>query len=371
MKLSSIRRWILLCCITVFQATMIFSQEYLAVLQLDPQGLSEVEASILTDRLRSELFQTGQFEVIEREKMNQILDEQNFQLSGCTSNECMVEIGQLIGVQQIIGGTVSKFGTLFSISIRLIDVATGRILETAIYDHRGEIEGLLDTGTANVARQMAFPDETAVVTSNTENPVEVTEPQQQPTPAPEATPTTQPQQPAPQRRERVNEGWYSYWAFGGANFTYPDELQASIDALESLPDVNRTKIALDILGFYFPISRTTILGFIVKGGGDRFDLLGESVSIFQYMYSLSTIHFMGSRVGRGFFLRGDIGAANIAIEDPSGELTRSKSGLGLLLGTGWSLDLGNTQFLLGTNAMLRNVEDNTYTTVDFTLGILL
>jgi len=194
MKSSSIRRWILLLCLTAFPASMIFSQDYLAVLQLDPQGLSEVEASILTDRLRSELFQTGQFQVIEREKMNQILDEQNFQLSGCTSNECMVEIGQLIGVQQIIGGTVSKFGTLFSISIRLIEVSTGRILETAIYDHRGEIEGLLDTGTANVARQIAFPGETPAVTSTT-TPTQINEPQQQPVPT--SAQTTQPQEPAP------------------------------------------------------------------------------------------------------------------------------------------------------------------------------
>jgi len=139
----------------------------IAVMPLDANGISETEAAVLTDRLRSELFQTGEFEVIEREKMQAILEEQNFQLTGCSSNECMVEVGQLIGVRQMVGGSVSQFGRLFSISIRLIDVETGKIAGTAIYDHKGEIEGLLDTGTRQVARQLAAPDEQFDAVGNT------------------------------------------------------------------------------------------------------------------------------------------------------------------------------------------------------------
>jgi len=34
--------------------------------------------------------------------MEQILVEQGFQQSGCTTNECMVEVGKLIGVENIV-----------------------------------------------------------------------------------------------------------------------------------------------------------------------------------------------------------------------------------------------------------------------------
>ena len=69
----------------------------IAVLELNPAGVSSVEAQIFSDRLRTDLFNTGNFIVLEREKVNEILSEQGFQTSGCTTNECAVEIGKLIG----------------------------------------------------------------------------------------------------------------------------------------------------------------------------------------------------------------------------------------------------------------------------------
>ena len=39
--------------------------------------------------------------------MEQILVEQGFQQSGCTTNECMVEVGKLIGVEKIVSGSIS------------------------------------------------------------------------------------------------------------------------------------------------------------------------------------------------------------------------------------------------------------------------
>lgn len=231
---------------------ILFAQDYLAVLPLDARGLSEVEASILTDRLRSELFQTGKFEVVEREKMNQIFEEQNLQISGCISDACMVQIGQMMGVEQVVGGTVSKYGSLYSISIRLIDVATGRILQTAVYDHRGELEGLLDTGTRTVAGQLAFRDEDENI------PIETAA-------GGSGIQQTSMQRNIPEKSVissvRSNESWYTYWAVGAVSFNYPKELQTVLDNLESMQDVNRSKISLDMLGFYIPLYQSTLLGY--------------------------------------------------------------------------------------------------------------
>ncbi len=334
-------------------------QGFIAVMPLDANGISETEAAVLTDRLRSELFQTGEFEVIEREKMRAILEEQNFQLTGCSSNECMVEVGQLIGVQQMVGGSVSQFGRLFSISIRLIDVETGRIIGTAIYDHNGEIEGLLDIGTRQVARQLTAPDdqagdsETKLVASTRQEP---------------ESSITQAQHQPDRRLESRKESWYTYWSVGGAGFGYPDRLQQAIEWAESQTGVSRSRYSVDLLGFYWHIAPRTVLGFIIKASADQLGYQDQTLLISQFTYSASSLHYLDGQFGRGLFLRGDLGIAEIKVEDSTGEEARSNSGLGVLLGTGWSFRLGSTSILLGTNMALRFIEENTYSVIDFSLG---
>ena len=127
----------------------------IAVVDLEGKGISGTEASTLSDRLRDELFKTGKFKVMERGMMDQILEEQGFQISGCTSNECMVEIGQLVSVQQIVGGSIGKVGNVFSISARVISVETGEIITVSTYDYMGDIGGLLTQGMRNVAVQLS------------------------------------------------------------------------------------------------------------------------------------------------------------------------------------------------------------------------
>jgi len=113
------------------------------------------DTKALTERLRTELFSTGKFQVIEREKMENILGEQSFQISGCSSDVCAIEAGQLLNVDQIIAGSISHVGSMFSISARIIDVGKGNIIKTATYDYQGQIEDLLKTGMKNIAYQLA------------------------------------------------------------------------------------------------------------------------------------------------------------------------------------------------------------------------
>ncbi|MFC1620165.1 CsgG/HfaB family protein [Candidatus Neomarinimicrobiota bacterium] len=96
----------------------------IAVVELEAYGISETEVQALTNRLRVELFQTSRFAVVERDQMRAIMEEQDFQQTGCTTNECLVEVGQLLNVQQIFAGSISKVGEVFSIEVRVIDVLT-------------------------------------------------------------------------------------------------------------------------------------------------------------------------------------------------------------------------------------------------------
>ena len=131
------------------------AQLSIAVIDFDGKNVTLEDASALTDRLRIELFNTRKFVVTEREKMDAILEEQGFQLSECSSDECIVEMGQLIGVQQIVAGSVMRIGRVYSVAARIIDVERGSIINTAIFDHEGEIGNLLKVGMREIARQLA------------------------------------------------------------------------------------------------------------------------------------------------------------------------------------------------------------------------
>ncbi len=136
-------------------ASLAGAQTNVAIIPLDAKGVSDIEASVLTDRLAFELFKTGLFTVLERGKMEEILTEQNFQLTGCVTEECLVEVGQLLGVEQMMAGSVSKIGNTYSVILRLIDAESGAIVQVAGYDHQGTIDQLLSQGMGVVARSIA------------------------------------------------------------------------------------------------------------------------------------------------------------------------------------------------------------------------
>ena len=86
--------------------------------------------------------------------MEEILTEQGFQQTGCTSDECVVEVGKIVGVQQMVGGSISKVGNVFSVSARIVNVETGVILQMATYDYEGKIGELLKVGMQKVASML-------------------------------------------------------------------------------------------------------------------------------------------------------------------------------------------------------------------------
>ncbi|MBN2011827.1 hypothetical protein JW960_21040 [candidate division KSB1 bacterium] len=150
-------------------------QTSLAVTEFRYIGVSDNEAVVLTERLRSELFGTNSFKIVEREMMNEILSEQGFQQSGCVSDECMVKMGKLIGVGQIVGGTISRLQGIYTISARLVSVESGEILNIATYDCKCSIEDLLKSGMKQVAQKLTENSNLPTDTQSNELP-----PKQQP-----------------------------------------------------------------------------------------------------------------------------------------------------------------------------------------------
>lgn len=105
----------------------------IAVADLDGKNVSAMDAAIVSDFIRTELVKTQAFTVLDRQNMERILEEQSFQLSGCTTEECAVQMGKILNVSYMAVGTFSKFLETYYINVNFIDVETGEIVgaETA------------------------------------------------------------------------------------------------------------------------------------------------------------------------------------------------------------------------------------------------
>lgn len=99
----------------------------MAVADLEPQNVSSGDSAVIADMLRNELVKSGVYNIVEKKNMDKVLAEQAFQQTGCTSEECAVKLGKLLNVQRIVVGSFGRLLNKYYVSIRVINVETGKI----------------------------------------------------------------------------------------------------------------------------------------------------------------------------------------------------------------------------------------------------
>ena len=99
-------------------ATLLFGQipknlkKRVAVMDFeDKAGYGHNIGSGLSDMLVTSLVESKKFIVIERAELANIMKEQGLGMSGAVTPQSAAKVGQLLGVELIITGSVSEFGT--------------------------------------------------------------------------------------------------------------------------------------------------------------------------------------------------------------------------------------------------------------------
>jgi len=82
----------------------------------------------LAEILQAELVGKDPFLVVERERMDSVMKEQALSLSGVVSEDQAVEIGEMLGAEAIITGTVSYWEDRYLLSVKNIRVDTGEVI---------------------------------------------------------------------------------------------------------------------------------------------------------------------------------------------------------------------------------------------------
>lgn len=110
------------------------------------------------DELATQLVQSGKFTVVERSRLESLMAEQKLGQSGAVSTGTAAQIGQLLGVQAIVTGSITQFsidrkgggvGPLSAsyseaqsvLDVRLVDTSTGEILLAAEGDGKKRFGG--------------------------------------------------------------------------------------------------------------------------------------------------------------------------------------------------------------------------------------
>jgi len=102
------------------------------------------------DILYTNLIQRG-MTVVEREKMEQVLNELGKSFSGIIDSSTAAEIGKMLGVEAIVVGTVADMGNSVDLRTRLVDVEKGAAITAAQIDVVKDptITDLLGSGVRN------------------------------------------------------------------------------------------------------------------------------------------------------------------------------------------------------------------------------
>lgn len=118
----------------------------------------------LAGMLTNELASMGAFQMVERSRLDAILDEQDLGASGRVSSSTAAEIGKMVGAQYLVTGTVTAFEqsskkggglrfrgvsvggkkseTYLAVDIRVVDTTTGIVAFTRTVEARSTAKGM-------------------------------------------------------------------------------------------------------------------------------------------------------------------------------------------------------------------------------------
>lgn len=138
---------------------------------LDFEGNEKLAGKVdvkLSDMLSTSLVKSQRFEMVERDKIDRVLKEQNFQMSGMVDESQAIEAGKLLGAEAVVFGSITsvtqtkidKFAydvlhTEISVNVRVVNATTGEILlsESATGESESKLittaDGQLVSGAVN------------------------------------------------------------------------------------------------------------------------------------------------------------------------------------------------------------------------------
>jgi len=129
-----------------------------ALWQLESIGIPADDARSTGWHLRAALGEVSCVRLLERERMEELAQEAGLGLTYvCSSTECLVELGELLQAQRVIGGALTRVGDVYGIVAVVVDTETGEQLTQAEWfsEPAAPLSGILTGGVPNIRAQLA------------------------------------------------------------------------------------------------------------------------------------------------------------------------------------------------------------------------
>jgi TolB-like protein len=175
---------------------------------LNVQSDSTALSDYIIDELIANAVNDKLFEVVDRQQLDLIRTEQNFQLSGEVDDNLALDIGKFFGAQIIVSGRVSQIADRYRFTVRALEVQTARVVgQNNINIAAGAtITALMRSQTTSTASgQSSAGGQRTQATSSGQT---TTTPAQQATPTVQTTTPAQTAQPTP---ARLQNGTYTFY----------------------------------------------------------------------------------------------------------------------------------------------------------------
>ena len=131
-------------------------KQTLAILNFEAIGISNDKTRFITERLSTYLDELDVYLLLDGSQIEEILEGQSLTMTSHShTEECSVEVGEVLNAQLVLDGSIGKTSGLYSINTRIIDVETGLIVKSVAYDYKGTFETLLSRGLRELAQKIA------------------------------------------------------------------------------------------------------------------------------------------------------------------------------------------------------------------------
>ena len=103
--------------------------------------------------LEEELIRSGQFNLVERNRLKEVLEEVAFQQSGVTAPETIAELGKQLNVEQLFFARVHRLRPDYKLTLKIVDVATNQIVRVEEV-HLGHRDADIKAATLRLAQRL-------------------------------------------------------------------------------------------------------------------------------------------------------------------------------------------------------------------------
>jgi hypothetical protein len=100
---------------------------------LSPAGHGQTGMqTLLTGQIAARLGENPAYQLVERQQLLKAIEELHLGSSALADPQTRLKLGRLIGAQQMVFGAFQAIGGTLRMDLRRVDVASGKILKTAI-----------------------------------------------------------------------------------------------------------------------------------------------------------------------------------------------------------------------------------------------